>query len=147
MSAVNGPRVDFYVLPESTTDDPLATACRLCDKAVGAGKKVHVHAPDEAMAAELDRLLWIFKQGSFIGHERLGGTADAALASVLIGGDEPLPSHRDVLLNLGDDVPAFVDRFERVLELVHGDEPARARSRARFKQYRDRGYTPETHKL
>jgi DNA polymerase-3 subunit chi len=140
-------RVDFYVLPEDESEGPLPTACRLCEMAVAAGKRVHVHAPDDALASELDRLLWVYKQGGFIGHERLGASADPALASVLIGGGDPLPSHQDVLLNLAPDVPAFFDRFGRVLEIVHGDASARGASRRRFKTYRDRGVTPETHTL
>jgi len=140
-------RVDFYVVPEPSTDGPLATACRLCEKAVAAGKRVHVHAPDPDVAGEIDRLLWVYKQGAFIGHERLGASRDADLAAVLIGGDEPLPSHCDVLMNLGAQVPPFFDRFERVLEVVAGDAAAKARSRERFKFYRDRGLAPETHRL
>jgi DNA polymerase-3 subunit chi len=140
-------RVDFYVLPEASTAGPLAMACRLCEKAVAAGKRVHVHAPDADVAGEIDRLLWVYKQGGFIGHERLGASRDPDLAAVLIGGDEPLPSHRDVLVNLGASVPPFVDRFERVLEIVAGDAGQRARSRERFKAYRERGLAPETHRL
>jgi DNA polymerase-3 subunit chi len=144
-------RVDFYVLPEASADGPLPTACRLCEKAASAGKRVHVHAPDEEVAREFDRLLWIYKQNSFVAHERVGASDDAGPASVLIGGGEPPPSHSapkfDVLVNLGLEVPAFFDRFERVLEIVAGDTATRGASRARFKFYRDRGLAPETHKL
>jgi DNA polymerase-3 subunit chi len=139
-------RVDFYVLPEAAEEGPLPTACRLCEKAVAAGARVHVHVPGEETAAEFDRLLWVYKQGGFIGHQRLGAP-DAELASVLIGDGEPVESHLGVLLNLGDTVPAFYDRFERVLEIVHGDARTRERSRARFKHYRDQGLSPESHKL
>ena len=140
-------RVDFYVLPDAATEGPLPTACRLCEKAVGSGKRVHVHTPDEETAREFDRLLWIYKQGGFVAHERIGVSSDPEPAAVLIGFGEPLPSHQDVLLNLADEVPAFFDRFERVLEIVHGDAAARGASRARFKFYRDKGLSPETHNL
>ena len=140
-------RVDFYVLPEGSDEGPLPTACRLCEKAVGTGKRVHVHAPDEDVAREFDRLLWVYKQGGFVAHERVGASADPAPAAVLIGPGEPLPSHQDVLVNLDAAVPAFFDRFERVLEIVAGDAAQRGRSRERFKFYRDRGITPESHKL
>lgn len=144
-------RVDFYVLPEDADENPLATACRLCEKAVATGQRVHVHAPDESVAQAFDRLLWVYKQGGFIGHERLpgadGAPGDVSLAAVLIGAAEPLPSHRDVMVNLGERVPEFFDRFDRVLEIVHGDAATRGRSRERFKFYRDRGLSPETHKL
>ena len=139
-------RVDFYVLPDDAADGPLPTACRLCEKAVAAGARVQVHIPDEETAAEFDRLLWVYKQGGFIGHQR-SGAADPELASVLIGDGEPAPSHLGVLVNLADEVPAFFSRFERVLEIVHGEPAVRARARARFKQYRDAGIAPESHKL
>jgi len=140
-------RVDFYVLPDGAEDGPLPTACRLCEKAAGAGKRVHVHAPDEDVAREFDRLLWVYKQGGFVAHERIGASADPAPAAVLIGAGEPLPSHRDVLVNLGAEVPRFYDRFERVLEIVAGDAAQRGQSRERFKFYRDAGLAPETHKI
>jgi DNA polymerase III subunit chi len=144
-------RVDFYVLPEASDEGPLPTACRLCEKAVGSGKRVHVHAPDDEVAREFDRLLWIYKQNSFVGHERIGASDDPGPASVLIGTGEPLPSQRapkcEVLVNLAPAVPAFFDRFERVLEIVAGDTATRAVSRSRFKFYRDQGLAPETHKL
>jgi DNA polymerase-3 subunit chi len=140
-------RVDFYVLPEGADEGPLPTACRLCEKAVGAGKRVHVHVADDEVAREFDRLLWIYKQGGFVAHERVGASDDPAPAAVLIGSGEPLPSHRDVLVNLAAEVPAFFDRFERVLEIVAGDAATRGKSRERFKLYRDKGLAPETHKL
>jgi DNA polymerase-3 subunit chi len=139
-------RIDFYVLPEDSPEGPLPTACRLCEKAVTAGTRVHVHIPDEETAAEFDRLLWVYKQNSFLGHQR-AGTPDADLAAVLIGGAEPAQDAPPVLLNLADAVPPFFQRFERVLEIVHGDGGSRARSRARFKHYRDAGLSPESHKL
>ena len=140
-------RVDFYVLPDGAEEGPLPTACRLCEKAAASGKRVHVHVADEELAREFDRLLWIYKQGGFVAHERVGASSDPAPAAVLIGPGEPLASHNDVLVNLGDDVPAFYTRFERVLEIVAGDSATRTRSRARFKTYRDAGLAPETHKL
>lgn len=141
-------RIDFYVLPDSAAEGPLPTACRLCEKAVGSGKRVHVHAPDAQQAQDFDKLLWTYRQGGFIGHERAESVSETPpLAAVLIGNSEPLPSHQDVMINLGLDVPAFFSRFERVLEIVHGDAPARLKYRERFKFYRDRGYTLETHKL
>lgn len=140
-------RVDFYVIPEGE-DDPLPTACRLCDKAVANGLKVHVHVPDPEQAKALDRMLWTFRQGAFLAHERLDDTAEQpSLAAILLGDGEPPASHQGVMVNLGGDVPAFFSRFERVLEIVYGSEAERARSRERFKYYRDRGYPLETHTL
>ena len=143
-------RVDFYVLPddrEEADQTRLRVACRLCEKAVAAGSRVHVHAPEAEVADEFDRLLWIYKQGGFIAHERMTGTPASPLPAVLIGAGAPPESHRDVLINLGAAAPAFFDQFQRVLEVVGAGPAERNRSRARFKFYRDHSCTPETHKL
>ena len=53
----------------------------------------------------------------------------------------------DVLVNLANDIPAFFSRFNRVAELVAGDDTQREAARARYRFYKDRGYTLNTHKL
>jgi DNA polymerase-3 subunit chi len=134
-------RVDFYVLPSESTDDAVMTACKLCDKAVGGGSRVYVHAPDTATQDQLDKLLWTFRQGSFIAHERATESPPVEpLPAVVFGKVEPPATHSKVMINLADDVPAFFSRFERVCEVVAGDEAQRAKSRSRYKFYRDRGY-------
>jgi DNA polymerase-3 subunit chi len=134
-------RIDFYVLPSESGEDAVMTACKLCDKAVGGGSRVYVHAADQRTQDQLDKLLWTFRQGSFIAHERANGQAlGEPLPDVVFGNAEPPPSHGRVMINLADEVPAFFSRFERVCEVVAGDEAQRAKSRARYKFYRDRGY-------
>lgn len=139
-------RIDFYILPETArpADSPVMTACRLCDKAAGAGKRVYVHAA-AAVADNFDGALWSFRQGGFIAHERYDGHApQEPQPAVLIGSGEPPDSHHDILINLGTEVPDYFSRFERVLEIVAGDSAQRAASRARYKFYRDRGYELNT---
>ena len=53
--------------------------------------------------------------------------------------DAALP-HRAVLVNLGTEVPAGFERFERLIELVAEDEASRGAGRARWRHYKDRGY-------
>ena len=142
-------RIDFYILPETAKppEGRVMTTCRLCDKAATGGQRVFVYAPESAAADAVDGALWSFRQGSFISHERLGATLEEPLPAVLIGAAEPPPSHQQVMINLGNEVPAFFSRFDRVLEIVDGDAAQRAESRVRFKFYRDRGYELTTHNL
>lgn len=140
-------RIDFYVLPDGDSSDSVITACKLCDKANAAGSRVYVYTPEAAVADALDSALWSFRQGSFIAHERLGAEPAEPPPAVLIGDAEPPASHHGVMINLGLDVPAFFSRFDRVLEIVRGDPVSRAKSRERYKFYRDRGYELATHNL
>lgn len=143
-------RIDFYILREGAAEagGPVLTACKLCEKASAGGHRIYARVPDPALAEDLDIALWTFRQGGFIAHERHAGRApDAPLPAVLIGNSEPPDSHHGVMLNLGLDVPDFFSRFERVLEIVAADPQGRAKSRERYKFYRDRGYELATHNL
>ncbi len=52
-----------------------------------------------------------------------------------------------MLINLADEVPDFFSRFERVAELIDRDPAVRTAGRNRFRLYRDRGYTLNTHNI
>lgn len=140
-------RIDFYLLPEAAApaNGSVMAACKLCDKATSSGLRVYVHAPDAAQAEDLDGALWSFRQGSFIAHEKyLGQSIQDPQPMVLLGTMEPPSTHENVLINLGAEVPLFFSRFERVLEIVEGDAAKRAKSRERYKFYKDRGYELNT---
>lgn len=140
-------RIDFYLLPDGSgqAESSVMAACKLCDKATGTGRKVYVHTTDAAQAESLDGALWSFRQGSFIAHEKHNGQShEDPQPLVLIGAIEPPETHHHIMINLSTEVPAFFSRFERVLEIVDGDPALRAKSRERFKFYRDRGYELNT---
>lgn len=137
-------QVDFYVVPDG--GNAVLTACGLCESAVAGGARLYVRVGDPALADEIDGALWTFRQGGFVAHERLSASPPAEpLPAVLIGASEPPDSHRAVLLNLGDDVPAWFSTFDRTIELVPPDPQAKIRSRERFRWYKDRGYPLTTY--
>lgn len=139
-------RISFYLLQDAQPQARLLTACRLAEKAYQAGSQLYVHTTDDAQTQQLDQLLWTFRQGSFIPHER--ADQDDETSPILIG-HAPQPPLRinDVLLNLAAEVPVFFSRFGRVLEIVGSQAEEREQARVRFRFYRDRGYELETHEL
>lgn len=140
-------RVDFYLLPQASDDDGKhLAACRLTQKAYKLKHRVYILTETSDEAAQLDRLLWTFHPGSFVPHQVHAQPVDPRLP-VLIGHDAPPAEFKDVLITLSSKVPEFFERFERVAELVSPDEPARAAARERFRAYRDRGFTVQTHNL
>ena len=123
----------------------LQFACRLTEKAYGLDNSVYAYAATDADAQQLDDLLWTFRQGSFIPHERAG--AEDSEVPVRIGTPADNEHEGDLLINLAHEVPGFAARFARVAEIVGGDEASVQAGRARFKQYRDQGIEPVTHKI
>jgi DNA polymerase-3 subunit chi len=145
---VTAAQVDFYLLSASDKRTRLLTACRLAEKGYDQGLRVTVLAGAPAESAEIDDLLWSFRDRSFVPHAVWPATAEvAAETPVLISGGELPESHRDVLVNLGAEVPAGFERYARVCEIVTGDEAAKAAGRARWRRYRDAGLALESHPL
>ena len=138
-------RIDFYILQSGSPGAGNAVACRLTEKAYQLGHKVYIHTADADQTEALDELLWTFRAGSFVPHRRCDAGDD--FAPVLIGHGEAPEIRPDVLINLSGEVPLFFSRFERVAEVVEGEEPQRAGARERFRFYRERGYELATHEL
>jgi len=140
------PRIDFYVLPDQKDNGRALLACRVTDKAYSLGHTVYILTTSEAQAAALDDLLWTFRQDSFIPHERYPLAGEES-SPVLVGMALPAEVDAQVLINFTDVLPEGFERFQRVVELVDQHPEGLAKSRERFRQYRERGLTPETHKL
>lgn len=140
-------RIDFYLLSQAGHKSRQAFACRLAEKAYRLENTVHIHAGSREDAQRMDELLWTFRDGSFVPHNVVSATDEGRPSPVTIGsGDEPIEP-RDLLINLGDEIPAFAKAFPRIAELVTSDEDCKQLSRKRFTEYRDQGHTLETHNV
>jgi DNA polymerase-3 subunit chi len=142
-------QVDFYILPNDSSEERLRLACRIADKALEQGQQVLINTESPAESARLDGLLWTFSQGSFIPHRLIETSMSAKVVEpVLIGcGIAPANQEPHVLINLAGTVPEFFSRYQRVAELIDGNEHRRMQGRERFRFYRDKGFEPQTHRL
>jgi DNA polymerase-3 subunit chi len=131
--------------------DRLAYSCRLLRKASRAGARVVVTGA-AATLDQLDRMLWVFDPLEFVPHWR--GARAAAMAPrladtpvVLVDQVPQPPGSFDVLLNLGDEVPAGFEAFGRVIEVVPAEDDARAQARQRWRHYAAQGLAIERHEV
>ena len=148
MTGIAATKVDFYLLGAADARTRLVTACRLAEKACDQGLRVAVRTASPAQTAELDELMWTFSDRSFVPHGTWPAEPGFAEATPVLIASGALPeSHQDVLINLGDDLPADAGRYSRVCEVVAGDDDAKRRARVRWRGYRDAGLEPDTHNL
>lgn len=131
--------IDFYILGHSQQSARMTFVCRLIEKVYGEGRQVYVHTPNQALAQELDDMMWQYKAESFLPHNLIGD-AEQPQAQIQIGWGEHPDHHHDVLVNLTSPIPTFFSRFERVLEVVIQDEAILEQTRQHYKFYKDRGY-------
>ena len=140
-------RVDFYILAQADERARQTLACKLAEKAWRLDNSVYIHAKNRADAEQLDELLWTFRDGSFVPHGVVGRNDDTGDSPIMIGCENSTAENADLLINLCDDIPAIIEGFPRVAELVTSDENCRSLSRKRYAIYRDQGHELNTHKL
>lgn len=140
------PKIDFYVLPEAAINAPLPFACRLIEKAYKQKHYIYIHTENRAMAHQLDEMLWTYRDDSFLPHNLYGDGPEPA-PPIQIGFDVIPEKHRDILINLHPDVPAFYSQFARVLELIANNATAQETGRLRYRFYRTKNFEINTHKL
>jgi DNA polymerase III subunit chi len=161
-------RVDFYVLKSSTEKQRWTFACRLTEKAYLRDLKVVLLGDTLAEIEAIDALLWTFSERSFVPHDidrgrpaapnpavvapaaaASAGAAPASPASAAVQLTQDLDSvgSADLLVNVSTRLPARLDRFARVAEIIDADDERRRLGRERFKVYRDLKLAVETHQL
>lgn len=137
-------RVDFYILSDSQSADRFA--CQLAGKVRRQNLQIYIHTDSRETANNLDELLWTHKDISFLPHA-LANTACSDDSPITIGWQGSEPGRQDVLINLSTNVPDFVNKFARIIEIVAAQEPLRSQARKRYQQYRDNGFDLHSHKL
>lgn len=138
-------RVDFYVVEDNSGTGWLKLVCRLTEKAFAQGHQVCIAVDSSEDALTLDKLLWTFRDRSFIPHAIHEASAPADEPVLIAPG--ALPAMRDVLINLRIGVPPEHGEFARVVEALDADPVRRKQGRQRFRRYREAGLDPETHNL
>jgi len=143
------PKIDFYVLEDPSSKARLRFACKLIEKAYLNQYSLDVLTTDTQISQQMDDLLWTFRDGSFVPHERYD--ANHVASPVLIGNDFSdriaTPGTNWVLVNLGIEIPSYFDRYQRITEIVSADPVNRQQARCRFQFYRDKGHEPESHNI
>jgi len=138
-------RVDFYVTSSTGSDDRLALACRVVEKAYKSGQAVYLYCENPEQMNQMDEKLWTFSQSSFVPHALLCDRDD--LTPVTLGCDNPSADLGNIVVSLAAVPVHTFDQFSRVAEIVGAEEPERQAARERFKFYRDSGIEPTTHKV
>ena len=137
-------RADYYVLSEADQDARERFLCRLCEKILTLGLKIHIHTPSPSDAERLDARLWSFRPEAFIPHGLLGSTPPAP---VEIGHSDQQASHREVFINLTLELPEEALGFQRIVEIVSQAPAVVAATRSNYRRCRERGLELFTHKV
>lgn len=136
-------RSDFYFIDDQ---DYWLFSCRLTLKAYQQQHQVYLHMRDESDATKLNEMLWTFQQNSFIPHACIGHYQHD-FPPVEIGyGDKP-KHHQDILINLSQQLPSFINQFQRVIEIIPNTEEAKQRAERLLIEHQNQGFEIQQHQL
>lgn len=138
-------RIDFYLLKEPALSGE-ALAVRLIEKAYLCHHRVLVHCETKHHAQHLDKLLWTYKDDSFIPHS-LQAESLVSQTPILIVYDGNHHNFNDILFNMTPTIPAFHTQFQRMIEIVVDKEEAKEISRQHYRAYRALQYELHTHAI
>lgn len=139
-------KIDFHVLEETTNQRAWQYTCQLVEKSHAEQRKVFIYTNSAADAERMDKLLWTYRDDSFIPHDIVTQLDDYP-PPVQISHLPAPAAQQDILINLSENIPAFLGQFKQVIEIVFTDPLVQQLARERFKQYRDQGFELNTHKI
>jgi DNA polymerase-3 subunit chi len=138
-------RIAFYVGQSNNLQARLLLACKLVEKALAQDMRVYIHTDHVSTSTRMDELLWTYNDLSFIPHA-LAPSAEQGL-KVLIGHDAEPPEPYEFLINLSNEIPSFLERFERMAEVLDQEEAILVAGRKRYQIYRNQNYNLDYHQL
>lgn len=115
---------------------------------------MHLHTEDRQQCEAMDRLLWAWREDSFLPHailsEPSANPKKPALireAPITLGFEPPELDQKPLLINLDRTVPDFFKAFSRVCEIVVQHPDLKEASRMKYRAYQKAGIKPETHSM
>jgi len=134
----------FYVIEKNSQQGELsaeeALACDLAANAWRLGKKVLIACETEQQALELDEALWQRDAEQFVPHNLSGEVTNYATPIEISWVGKRNAQRRDLLINLQQNVPEFIQSFNQIIDFVPADETRKAQARERYKHLRQLGW-------
>ena len=141
------PEATFYQLPDTLQDkaQQLTAICRVIQKIYQVAGGAGILCASQKATEELDRLLWVFNQGSFIPH-MIAPTEEPVCLGIEL---KHMPAHKVLILTL-DTLPAELlnnPSFTRLVDFIPPDTAAVTAARKRYRQFKALGYQMTVHQL
>lgn len=139
-------RTDFYLLSSHCLEERDHFACRLVEKAFLARHTLYIATDSEEQTTRFDQRLWTFRADSFVPHQQRGEGPLEKHTPITIGSIMD-PAVADVWIHLSTQHPPKDLPCQRLIEIIPKVPALQAMARERFREYRERGYTLQTHNV
>lgn len=135
-------RIIFITL---SVANKLRVVCDLVEQEYMNGNRVVINVADEDEGKSLDKMLWTWKQSSFIPHSFISDQSDFPEDPVLITDQIVKNTPYDTLILVSPTSIENFSGFEKVIDFAEKYNPTKIiADRDRYKMYRDKDFSIET---
>ena len=124
----------------------LRVVCDLIEKEYLDGKQIIVNVADEEEGNSLDRMLWTWKQSSFIPHRFVQDLTSPVDETIIITNNLNNDLKFDTLILISPTDLEKISWFDTIIDFAEKYNPSKLESdRNRYKEYRDNKLALETY--
>jgi len=128
----------YFIILNSAVKEKVV--CDLAEKCYLSNKRVVILVKDTEAGTQIDKLLWIWKQHSFVPHIFTQKLFESFTESVVITTSIETNPNYDILLAAIPPDPDVVKKFTTVIDFAEKyDIQQLENSRMRFKEYKNKG--------
>jgi len=140
-------QVDFYILSRKDETSRKLFACKISEKAYKMEKSICISSPNKDYSEDLSKLLWSYKEESFLPNEIENKKTKENVKCILITHNKETINKSDVLIDLSEIEVDECNKFDRIIEIVLNQEDSKKKARKRFVEFRDLGYKVKSHQI
>ena len=137
----------FHHFESIERKDFLIYVCKLIEKGYKQNiNPIYIKTDTQKQAEELDKLLWTFRQESYIPHTLVDQDSNNT-QPVQIGWIDNEIEDAEAIINLSDGMPDISNHLKKIHEIIENIDEKKEKARERWKKYKSIGFNIKAYKV
>ena len=137
----------FHHFESIERKDFLIYVCKLIEKGYKQNiNPIFIKTDTQKQAEELDKVLWTFRQESYIPHTLVDQDSNNT-QPVQIGWIDNEIDDAEAIINLSDGMPDISNHLKKIHEIIENIDEKKEKARERWKKYKSIGFNIKAHKV
>ena len=137
----------FHHFESIERKDFLIYVCKLIERGYKQNiNPIFIKTDTQKQAEELDKVLWTFRQESYIPHTLVDQDSNNT-QPVQIGWIDNEIEDAEAIINLSDGMPDISNDLKKIHEIIDNIDEKKEKARERWKKYKSIGFNIKAHKV
>ena len=137
----------FHHFESIERKDFLIYVCKLIEKGYKQNiNPIYIKTDTQKQAEELDKILWTFRQESYIPHTLVDQDSNNT-QPVQIGWIDNEIDDAEAIINLSDGMPDISNDLKKIHEIIDNIDEKKEKARERWKKYKSIGFNIKAYKV